>query len=185
MALGDAGLWLTVTGWHHDVTHDGEKFSWKQMRVNARTKADEEMVIGAEGFRRMTNMWFSLSIVRSRPEKPTERGIGVMGWHAAREADGDIPDMEEFVGGWFWLPEDLHDEVWRQTTEHHYDAATLELHFGPAQAAGMTSRWNVETNATVPILQAGVNFERKLAPIKDLDKPKEPSRRRGLYWCWG
>ena len=93
--------------------------------------------------------------------------------------------MEEFVGGWFWLQEDLWDEIWKQTSEHRYDAAQLELQFGPVQSAGATSRWNVEMNASLPIVQAGLNFDRKLKRAPNPDAPVEPPRKRGFSWIWG
>lgn len=93
MVLEDAGIWLPVTSWHHDMTHDGEKLSWRQMRVSARSKPDEEMVLGGDGWRSMRDLWFSLTLVRGKPEKPIERGVGVMSYHAAR--NGDVAGMGE------------------------------------------------------------------------------------------
>jgi hypothetical protein len=49
MSLNDAGIWLTVTGWNHEVARDGEGMKRRSLRVQTRTKADEDLVLGAEG----------------------------------------------------------------------------------------------------------------------------------------
>jgi hypothetical protein len=157
--LDEAIIRLRVSEWSQTIVHGAE---WGPFifRVSARTSDDEEIVYGADGYKRLRNMPFNLGVVRGPPEKLPERGIGIFGYYPARPPRDDIDGTDEAVGGWFWLPEDLYDEVSRQSRERH-DECVIELEFTPVETAGPTSRWNTVKNKVVSITRAEVRFERK------------------------
>ena len=185
MAIEDVSLSLRVEGWSQTITH-GERWPELQFRVDARTQEDEEMLIGAEGHHRLRDMPVQLSLVRGEPEKALDRGIGILAFYPERPSRGDIDGMAEFVGGWFWLPGALYDEIWQQAREHRYDECLIEIEFGPVDWGSYAPRWNVEKSKTAAILRAGARFERRLSPPAARDPSlTEPAKRRGLFGLGG
>jgi hypothetical protein len=172
--MDEVDLYLQVVGWSQTITH-GENWPPYQFRVIAHTSGDEELVFGADGYQRLRNMPVHLTLVRGRPQTVLERGIGVFTYHPETPASLDFKGLDEFVTGWFWLPEALYDEIWAQARDQHYDESVVELEFGPVESAGPTFRWNTEKNKVASIMRAGVRFERKLKALTTPDARRRRS----------
>jgi hypothetical protein len=100
MSLDRYWLSLRVEGSSQTISHD----SGHALRFRAKTKENEEIELGTEG-RRLSNILVELSVVRGKPERVLERGIGRINYHPKTAPSYDSDGIEEFVGGWFWLPE--------------------------------------------------------------------------------
>jgi hypothetical protein len=169
-----AWLFLQVVGWSQTIAH-GEDYPPSQ-RVIARTSDDEDLLFGADGCQRLRNMPVHLNLVRGQPEEPPERGIGVLEYYPERPpSPPDFDGIDQFVGGWFWLPEASYDEIWTQAREHRYDEGVIEIEFEPVESAGEGLRWNTVKNKVASITSVGVRFERRL---KTSGGPDEPSSGR-------
>jgi hypothetical protein len=159
---------------------NGEAYPPYQFRMSASTSDTEDIVIGADGDRWFRDIPIWMSLVRGKPEKPLARGIGVLAYHPEMPARDDIEGFDEFVSGWFWLPESSYDEIWTQAREPHYDQCVLELEFAPVEPAGGTVRWNTEKNKVASILSAGVRFDRQ---TRRLVRPNvmPPPKKRSFF----
>ena len=184
----EAALFLPVEGWSQTITN-GEDGLHRHLRITTRTGKHEELVFGAEGLQRLCNILVSLSVIRGKPEKVPDRGIGILAYYPQRVARDGTDEMEQFVGGWFWLPEALYDEVWIQAREHQYDYCVVEVRFGAVELAGGAFRWNTDKNRIASITNVDVRFERKLKlepepepePPASVDEPLEPLKKRGFF----
>ena len=105
-------------------------------RVIARTSDDEDLLFGADGYQRLRNIPMHLSLIRGQPKEPPERGIGVLSIIRKVTEPPDFDGMGQFVGGWLWLPEASHDEIWAQAREHRYEESVIEIEFEPVEVCG-------------------------------------------------
>jgi hypothetical protein len=157
---GHTPLFLKVVSWSQAIGH-GEGHYSHEFRISARTSDTEDLVIGAEGWRMLRNMPVHLSIIRGPPEKPPiHGGVGVLAYYPEKPPQHDSEGIEEFIGGFFWLPENSFDELWSQARDQRYDECSLELWFGPVEPAGGSRRWNTEKNKSTSITSLNVRFER-------------------------
>jgi hypothetical protein len=180
MALDRTVLRLQVIGWSQTITH-GERWPQYQLSVGARISNSEELVLDADGHRRLRSMLVDLDLIRGQPEK-LERGIGLLGYYPEEPPHEDIGRLDEFVGGWFWLPEALFDEVWALAREHRGGECAVELEIGPVEKGRLNTRWNIEKNNTVSIARAGVRFERNLQSPAHAASPQRPKKRSLFSW---
>ncbi len=180
--LDDVPYWLTaqVEDWSQTVT-GGEDYSLYRFSASA-CAANDDLVLGADGRRRISNIRMSLSLVRGLPKEPPKRGIGILAYHAEKPAHDDIDGTDESIVGWFWLPDALYDEIWGQVRENCYDTAALELQVAFVELADPYERWDTSKNKIIPIMGASVRFERKLKPPIDPDASlSEPPKKRWLF----
>ena len=179
--IDDISLDVQVTGWYQTITH-GEKWPQYQLRAQAHFRADEGLRIGPTGYRSTRNLMVELAIVRG-PQEQLERGIGIIAHHPERPPRDDIDGMEEFISGWFWMPDDLYDEVWAEVREHHYEACTIELLIAPIAYDAPVFRWDTDLNGIISIMKAGVRFDRTVGPRVSAVATEEPgsAKKRWLF----
>ncbi len=173
-------LFLTVDSWSQTITH-GEKWPRHQFRFSARAREDEDLkLVGGPDIRKLI---VQLSIVRGRPEKePPEPGIGILAYHPEQPPRDDIDGMECFIGGWFWMEEDLYDEVWGQVRENKYTDCTVDIDIAPIEFGTFTFKWDVGKKNVISIQRAGVMFGRLLkSPPTELDTSPAPTKGAGLF----
>lgn len=120
-----------------------------------------------------------LALVRGEykpKERPLDRGIGTIAYSPFREADVDTPPMNAMLHGWWWMPEPIYDEVWRQASLETWHDCRVEIEIAPVTFDVMTFKWDVETRKVLHILRASAAFHRaKPAPAD------QEQRRRGLF----
>ena len=179
--IKDITLSVQVTGWYQTITH-GEKWPQYQLRAQARVPADEELRIGPTGYRSIRNVMVDLAIVRDSQERP-ERGIGIIAHHPERQPRDDVGGMDEFIGGWFWMPDDMYNEVWAQAREHRYDACTIELLIAPIVYDAPVFRWDTNANKITSIMRAGVRFDRTVKPVSAITG-EQPELAKKRWWLW-
>lgn len=156
MSLDECGLTLRVEGWSQTISHD----SGRALRFRARTQEDVEIEIAPEG-KYLSNILVDLSVIQGKPSKVLERGIGRINYHPERAPAYDRAGIEEFVGGWFWLPEEYYDEVWAQVREGCYQASTVDIEFGPIGSSGPAFKWDTSA-APAFITAASIRFDTQL-----------------------
>lgn len=161
--IDDTFIKFDVLDWSQTITHATEKWPSHEFRCSAKVQADEDLeLVGAPDIRGLP---VQLSLIRGeyRPnEKPLERGIGILAFFEEQPASPpDIPRMNPFLHGWWWLPEASYDEIWLQVREGTWRACSVDLAVAPVNYSGPAICWDVSKHKTLFVTRAGVRFERK------------------------
>jgi hypothetical protein len=170
---------LDVVGWSQTISHADRKWPAHKFACSAKAHEDERLeLIGAPDIR---TLHFDLLLIRGeyRPDdKPLERGIGILAFADETESSApDIPHIDAFMYGWWWLPEAHYDEVWLQVRENTWRSCSIDLNVAPVDYGGPAITWNVSNHNALFVTQAGVRFDRKpLDPAAG-----EPPKKRGIF----
>jgi len=133
---------------------------------------------------KLTDLTVELSIlVGEQPldayDKPLERGIGEFRFHGEMPSRDDLPGMDPFLSGLFYLKPESYSALWDQVREGGYASCEITISVDPVKSEGFGRAWDVSQQLTIS--SVALNFTRK--PIADKPVP-QPAPRKWNFASW-